>query len=607
MRWLRWLLAMGAVSLLSVLLAAYWWHQRRLERSQLPPTSPETDVFENFQDVRLRDGRPVFRFQARWYRLHAESVVEGQDVRIELPSDDAVTQITARAGWWYPMENRVVLDGRVQVRWRDLRVETERLTYRVEEGVAVTETPVRWEWPARRWTGAAQWGRYEASPPAVTMEGRVQMTTDDKTGRYRLETEAVRWDLAQDVMEFVRPVRIVSLDGAAFDVGCGRFRRTVEADGTQVWTGWEACDGTFHRGGHLVKWMADDLTGRLQEAERRWHLTNGQFNLDDRWWIFGRRLWLSEAPDRGLAVEADGGRLRVEPLQASPFYGRFQFMEADRLVWPSSETLDRLRVPGSLTIYMSDGRLQARDAVYDGQRWQAGAPVFERTDGWRVTAVSMVHDGTVLVLEGTETEPVRGTGAWQAKDWHIQARRAELFSDQTIRWLGDVEIRNPDLLLTADRWERRSDTWQAEPVRRGRMWPRAGDRPYEVVFRSRRAEQAEAACTRLEGDVHVELHERDRVSVLVVEAQRGDFCESTWRFEGDLRFRYRDVSGTAPRAHIDWSEARLAVDGPVDLRDARGRRAQSQALRVDMKTERIELANPSPRRGELTWTEIARP
>lgn len=607
MRWLRWLLAMGAVSILGVLLAAYWWHQRRMERSQLPPTSPETDVFENFQDMRLRDGRPVFRFQARWYRLHAESVVEGQDVRIELPSDEAVTRITARAGWWYPTENRVVLEGQVQIYWRDLRVETDRLTYRVEEGVAVTETPVRWAWPARHWAGEAQRARYALPAAAVTMEGQVQMTIDDGKARYRLETEAVRWDLAQEAMEFVQPVRIVSLNGPALNLGCGRFRRTVEADGTQVWSGWEACDGTFQRGDHPVKWTADDLTGRLREAERRWHLTNGQFNLDDRWWVFGRRLWLSETPGQGLVMEADGGRLRVEPLQASPFYGRFPFMEAERLVWPSSEALDRFRVPGPLTIHMSDGHLQARDGIYDGQQWRAQAPVFERTDGWRVTAPSMVHDGTVFALEGTETEPVRGTGAWQAKDWHIRARRAELLSDQTIRWLGDVEIRNPDLLLTTDRWERRSDTWQAEPVRRGRMWPKAGDRSYEVVFRSRRAEQTEGACTRLEGDVNLELHERARPGVLVVAAQRGDFCDHTWQFEGDLRFRYRDVSGTAPRARIDWSEERIYVDGPVDLRDAQGRQAQSQALRVDMKTERIELANPSPRRGHLTWTEIARP
>ncbi|MCS7311942.1 MAG: hypothetical protein NZ742_03395 [Acidobacteria bacterium] len=607
MRWLRWLLAMGAISVLGVLLAAYWWHQRRMEESQFSSPSLEMDVFENFQDVRLRDGRPVFRFQARWYRLHAESVVEGQDVRIELPSDDAVTQITARAGWWYPMENWVVLNGQVRIHWRDLRVETERLTYRVEEGVAATETPVRWVWPTRHWAGDAQRGQYELSSAIVTMEGQVRMTTADPTGRYRLETEAIRWDLAQEVMEFVQPVRIVSLDGPTLDLGCGRFRCAVEADGTQVWSGQETCDGTFRRGDHTVKWTADALTGRLREAERRWHLTNGQFNLDDRWWVFGQRLWLSETPGQGLAMEADGGRLRVEPLQASPFYGRFQSMEADRLIWPSSKALDRLQVPGSLTIHMRDGHLQARDGFYDGQRWQARAPVLERTDGWRVTALSMVHDGMVLVLEGTETEPVRGSGVWQDKDWYIQAQRAELLSDQTIRWLGNVEIRSPDLLLTSDRWERRADTWQAEPVRRGRMWSQTGDRSYDVIFRSRRAEQGERACTRLEGDVYLEFHVPDRPGVLAVEAQQGDFCKGIWRLEGNLRFRYRDASGTAPRARMDWGEERLYVDGPVDLQDAQGRRARAQALRVDMKTERIELANPSPRRGDLTWTETARP
>ncbi len=608
MRWLRWLLAIGAVLILGVLLAAYWWHQRRMERSQLPPTSPGADVFEDFQDVRLRDGRPVFRFQARRYRLHAGGVVEGQDVRIELPSDSsATTEITARAGQWYPTENRVVLDGRVQIHWRDLRVETDRLTYRVEEGVAETEAPVRWAWPARHWAGEADRGRYEFSSAAVAMEGQVRMTTDDGAARYRLETEAVRWDLARGVMEFLRPVRVVSLTGPSLDLGCGRFRHTQEADGTQVWSGGEACDGTFQQGDHRVKWTADDLTGRLRGGERRWLLTNGQFNLDDRWWVFGRRLWLSETPGSGLAMGADEGRLRVEPLPTSPFYGRFPFMEADRLVWPSSGALDRFQVPGPLTIHTSDGRLQARDGFYDGQRWQAQAPVFERADGWRVTAASMVHDGTALVLEGTETDPVRGAGPGQGQDWHIQARRAELLPDQTLRWLGGVEVRSPDLLVRTDRWERRADTWQAEPVRQGRMWQKTGDRAYEVVFRSGRAERVGGACTRLEGDVYLEFHERDRPGVLAVEAPEGDFCERVWRFSGGLRFRYRDVSGTASRARLDWSEERLYVDGPVDLRDAQGHRAQSQALRVDMKTERIELVNPSPRRGHLTWTETVRP
>jgi lipopolysaccharide export system protein LptC len=607
MRWLRWALASGAVLILSVLLAAYWWHQRRMERSLLPPASPGADVFENFQDVRLRDGRPVFRFQARWYRLHAESVVEGQDVRIELPSDgDRATEITARTGWWYPAENRVVLDGQVQVDWQGLRVETDRLTYRVGEAVADTETPVRWEWPARHWTGEALRARYEFASAAVTMEGQVRMTTGDGEARYRLETEAVRWDVRREIMEFLQPVRVARLDRPGWDLGCGRFRHVQEPDGTSVGSGWEACAGAFQWGDHLVKWMADDLTGWIREAERRWVLTNGQFNLDDRWWVFGRRLWLSETPGRGLAMWADE-RLRVEPLQASPFYGRFQFMEADRLVWPSLEALDRMQVPGPLTVYMSDGRLRARDGFYDGQRWQARAPVFERTDGWQVTAGSMVHDGTVFTLEGTAAEPVRGTGAEQGRDWHVRAQRAELLPDSTLRWSGHVEIRNPDLLLTADRWERRADAWQAEPVRRGRMWHRAGDRSYEVIFQARRAEQVGGACVRLEGDVHMEFHEPDRPGTLAVEAREGHFCEQTWRFEGDLRFRYRDLSGTAARARIEWSKEWLYADGPVDLRDARGRQAQAQAMSVDLKTERIELVNPSPRRGRLTWTETTRP
>jgi lipopolysaccharide assembly outer membrane protein LptD (OstA) len=105
----------------------------------------------------------------------------------------------------------------------------------------------------------------------------------------------------------------------------------------------------------------------------------------------------------------------------------------------------------------------------------------------------------------------------------------------------------------------------------------------------------------------MEFHEPDRPGTLAVEAREGHFCEQTWRFEGDLRFRYRDLSGTAARARIEWSKEWLYADGPVDLRDARGRQAQAQAMSVDLKTERIELVNPSPRRGRLTWTETTRP